>query len=81
MTEIEFVAAGYMVVEPRYTTFGSVKSIRLDRITQQRPTNLQGGEVAFRLEVALPASVFKPIGDVVINVPEGEIIEPEVTVG
>ena len=79
MTDLS--AAAFVVVEPRYNTYGDVKGIRLDRVTQGRPQNLQGGEVAFRLEVTLPAQVFRPIGDVIVAVPESEIIVPVVEVG
>lgn len=74
-------AGGYVVVKASYDfTRGGVKSVRVDRITQTVP-RLADGERCFYLNVLLPASIFLPMPTVFVEVPEGDVIVPEVTVG
>lgn len=74
-------AGCFVVVAPRYNSLGQVKGFRVDRLTQGYPQSLHNGEQAFHLEVNMPESAFRPLSDVVITVPEQDLVEPEVRVG
>lgn len=74
-------ATGWVVVQPIYNHYGSLKDIKLSRITQNPPTSLSNGERAFRLSVEIPESVFDPFANVQVTVPESDVISPEVEIG
>lgn len=59
---------GYLVIEPTHLRGDQVVKAKVSRATQRAP-QLQNGEVAVRLTVRLPASVFSPVADVFVEVP------------
>lgn len=74
-------ASAWVILEPQYFRGGTLRGFRMNRLTQGRPATLSNGERSFRLEIEVPTTIFDPFADVKVTVPEGDIIEPEITVG
>jgi hypothetical protein len=72
-------ADGYLVIEANVRG-GRVQSAKLARVTQRAPY-LEGSQVAVRLKVKLPMSVFDAaIAEVVVEVPPELVSTPDVAV-
>ena len=73
---------GYLVLEPTHVwgPNGVVTKAKLARATQ-RPPVLGNNERAVKISITVPASVFGPVAEVAVTVPEGDVIVPVVEVG
>jgi hypothetical protein len=72
-------ATGYLVIEADERG-GRIRGAKLDRCTV-RPPYLQGLEVAVKLTVRLPTSVFDAaVAKITVEVPEELISQPSITV-
>ena len=74
-------AGGYLVLKPVTTVHGQITGMKIDRVTQTYPQRLADGERAVPITVVVPKSVFQPLPSVFIDVPEGEVVAPQVRVG
>jgi hypothetical protein len=73
------VAEGYVVIEAN-TRNGRVSSVKFKRTTTRAPF-LEGTQVAVKLRIKLPMSVFDAaLAEVDIDVPEELVSTPSVTV-
>jgi hypothetical protein len=71
---------GWLVLEATRFVGGHAREMKLRRITQS-PPSLTGTEVAIKLTVQVPVSVFdRGIASIRIDVPEELISQPDVTV-
>lgn len=73
-------STAYVTLEPSFDRQGSPIGFRLGKVTQKPP---QGRQPHVRLNVKIPAAVFRPLApEVTIEVPEDALVwpEPEVTV-
>lgn len=79
--QTEYVTAnGYLVVEATRNALGYITGAKFVRAVLRNPV-LQDEQRAIRMSIKIPVQAFEPLGPVGIEIPEGEIIEPEVTVG
>lgn len=81
MSDDKVAGGGWIVISPNLAHNGKVKSMRIDRVTQTMPTNLRNNERTFHVSLFVPASVFQPLPNIHIDVPETAVVAPEVTVG
>lgn len=73
------VTTGYLVIEGQ-TNGSRVLSARMKRVTV-KPPYLQGAEVAVKLSIRLPKSVFDAaVADIDIEIPEELVSQPDVRV-
>jgi len=73
-------ATGWLVLECTRYAGGRARNMKLARVTQKPPA-LDGTQVAIKLTVQVPQSVFdRGIAAIHIDIPEELITEPDVTV-
>jgi len=73
-------ATGWLVLECTRYAGGQAREMKLRRVTQS-PPSLDGTQVAIKLTVQVPMSVFdRGIASIRIDVPEELVSEPDVTV-
>jgi hypothetical protein len=73
------VAEGYVVIEASVNN-GRVRSAKIKRTTARTPY-LQGSEVAVKLRIKLPVSVFNAaVANVTVEVPPDLVSNPDVIV-
>lgn len=73
---------GYLIVKAKRNTYSPSRIVDLtsSRFVKNKPT-LEENEVAVKLTVTLPDSVFnEPVATAEIKVPEQDVIRPEVVV-
>ncbi len=75
------VASGYLVIEANGTSArGEIMTAKLDKVTQ-RPPYLEGCQVAVKVSIRLPKSVFDAaIAAIDVTVPEELISVPDVRI-
>jgi hypothetical protein len=73
---------GYLVIAPTHVspTDGCVTRAKFSKVTG-RPPVMEGDERAVKITVRIPSSVFEPVAQIDVIVPEGDVIKPEVVVG
>lgn len=82
MVEVE----GYLVIAPTHVsptvspTDGRVTRAKFSKVTG-RPPVMEGDERAVKITVRIPSSVFDPVAQIDVIVPESDVIKPEVVVG
>ncbi len=79
MSNEYITASGFLVIEATRDGAGRINGAKFVRTGKRNPV-LQDEQRAVQLRVKLPVSAFEPLGPVRIEIPEGEIIAPEVTV-
>lgn len=76
----KYKATAYLVLEPAERSYGRPKKARVASVRTNKPT-IKRGQIAIKLNVTLPASVFEQfVPSVDIEVPDGAAIQPEVEI-
>lgn len=77
---VEYVtASGYLVIEGVENSYGVLNSAKYVKVTGRLP-QMDNNQRAIKLSIKVPKKVFDPIASVAIEIPEGAIIMPEVTI-